>query len=502
MIDNYLQELEKEETNRLNDGIELIASENYPSQDILDLLGSHLSVKYAEGFPNEVSKQGRHYAGCEVINKVENYAIEKAKELFGVNFACVQPHSGSQANQAVYAGLLQPGDTVLGMGIEYGGHLTHFSKASSTGNIYNPIYYGLDENGELNYKEIEQKLYEYNPKMLVVGASAYSKRIDYERIREIVDEYNEKVWKYHVDRKFSDDFVMKDAYTFYVADNYVSSNTPFCTGFNVKKGMTKQDIYDTHKCIIMSDSAHVMGFIAAHMWKDKYDPTKWCDVITSTTHKTLRGPRGGIILWNDEKLCSKINSGCFPKIQGGPNEALVAAKAQCFIEALKPEFKDYMEQVYRNMQALINGIKDFDKENKIGFISNGSENHMVLIDLRNSGINGKQAEDLLTSYHIICNKNMMPGDSKPSESSAIRIGTPAITTRGFDESMSFELGRIIARILLRGKQEVKEGLVDFEAESIRSTVKKMLDKVGPFYKTKKVEKLLQDNDPNTPNDLA
>ena len=456
MIDNYLQKLEAEETNRLNDGIELIASENYPSQDILDLMGSHLSVKYAEGFPNEVSKQGRHYAGCEVINKVENYAIEKAKELFGVNFACVQPHSGSQANQAVYAGLLKPGDTVLGMGIEYGGHLTHFSKASSTGYMYNPVYYGLDENGELNYEEIKQKLYKYHPKMLVVGASAYSKRIDYERIRNIVDEYNS--WLTTDDTR---NFVDEDDDSFTILEKF-----------------------DYEPCYLMSDSAHVMGFIAAHMWKDKYNPTKWCDIITSTTHKTLRGPRGGIILWNDEKLCSKINSGCFPKIQGGPNEALVAAKAQCFIEALKPEFKNYMEQVYRNMQALINGIKDFDKENKIGFISNGSENHMVLVDLRNSGINGKQAEDLLTSYHIVCNKNMMPGDSKPSESSAIRIGTPAITTRGFDESMCFELGQLIARILLRGKQDLPDGVVDLENESIRSTVKKMLEKVGPFYKNK------------------
>ena len=464
MIDSYLRELEKEETNRLNDGIELIASENYPSQDILDLLGSHLSVKYAEGFPNEVSKQGRHYAGCEVINKLENYAIEKAKELFGVNFACVQPHSGSQANQAVYAGLLKPGDTVLGMGIEYGGHLTHFSKASSTGHMYNPVYYGLDENGELNYEEIKQKLYEYHPKMLVVGASAYSKRINYELIHSIVEDYNQAMYY-----------------------NQGGSNNPDA---------------NPKSCYLMSDSAHVMGFIAAHLWKDKYNPTKWCDIITSTTHKTLRGPRGGIILWNDEKLCSKINSGCFPKVQGGPNEALVAAKAQCFIEALKPEFKDYMEQVYRNMQALITGIKDFDKENKISFISNGSENHMVLIDLRNSGINGKQAEDLLTSYHIICNKNMMPGDSKPSESSAIRIGTPAITTRGFDEGMSFQLGRLIARILLRGKQVEQNDVVDFEDESIRSTVKKMLDKVGPFYKVKEVEKLIQDNNPNTPDDLA
>lgn len=437
MIDLKLQELENKEVDRLNDGIELIASENYPSQDILDLMGSHLSVKYAEGYDKSVSKQGRHYAGCEVINEVEVYAIKKAKELFHVNYVNVQPHSGSQANQAVYAGLLKQGDTILSMSIENGGHLTHGAKASATSQYYNFIHYGLDENGDLNYEEIKQKLISNHPRLLLIGASAFSKRINYEYLRQLVDTNN-------------------------------------------------LGLDDEYKCYLMSDSAHVMGFIAAHLWKDKYNPTKWCDVVTSTTHKTLRGPRGGLILWNDEKLCSKLNSGLFPKIQGGPNEACVAAKAQCFIEALKPEFKDYMEQVYRNMQAVITGIKNIDKESKIGFVSGGSENHMVLVDLKNAPVNGKEAEDLLNSYHIICNKNMMPGDSKPSESSAIRIGTPAITTRGFNEDMCFELGRIIARILLRGEQKVEEGLVDFEAESIRSTVKKMLNKVGPFYKQKYV----------------
>lgn len=441
MIDKQLQQLVKAQINSLDNAICLIASENYPTQDILDLEGTVLSVPYAEGFPKKISKQGRHYAGCETIDKVEEYAIEKACELFECNYANVQPHSGSQANQAVYSGLLKPGDTVLGMGLEYGGHLTHFSKASSTGHIYNPVYYGLDENGELNYEEIKQKLYEYHPKMLVVGASAYSKRINYELIHSIVEDYNQG-----------------------------GSNNPDA---------------NPKSCYLMSDSAHVMGFIAAHLWKDKYNPLKWCDVVTSTTHKTLRGPRGGIILWNDEKLCSKLNSGVFPKTQGGPNEALVAAKCQCFIEALRPSFRDYMEQVYINMQALINGIKKEDTEEKIKFIGGGSENHMVLINLRDTGINGKQAEDLLTSYDIICNKNMMIGDSKPSESSAIRVGTAAITTRGFDEDMCYELGRIMARILLRKKNIVEDGVVDFEEESIRPRLKKLLEKVGPFYKVEK-----------------
>lgn len=461
MIDQVIQAIHSKEKERLNDDIELIASENYPSQDILDLLGSYFSVKYAEGFPREVSKQGRHYAGCENIDLLEIYAIAKAKELFNVKFANVQPHSGSQANQAVYAGLLKPGDTVLGMGIEYGGHLTHFSKASSTGYTYNPIYYGLDNNGELNYEEIKQKLYEYHPRMLVVGASAYSKRIDYELIHSIVEDYNQAMYY-----------------------DQGGSNNPDA---------------NPKSCYLMSDSAHVMGFIAAHMWKDKYDPTKWCDVVTSTTHKTLRGPRGGIVLWNDENLCSKINSGVFPKTQGGPNEALVAAKAQCFIEALKPEFKDYMEQVYHNMQALINGIKAYDSDNQIGFVSGGSENHLVLLDLKKSGINGKEAEDRLTSYGIITNKNMIAGDDKPSTCTGLRIGTAAITTRGFTEEMCYSLGGIIAKIILKKEKDEEVSVIDFEEEYIKTTLKKMMDKVGPFYKK---PAQIQDNNPINPDDLA
>ena len=461
MIDNILQQLVKEQINKLNNTICLIASENYPTQDVLDLEGTVLSVPYAEGFPKEVSKQGRHYAGCENIDLLEIYAIAKAKELFNVKFANVQPHSGSQANQAVYAGLLKPGDTVLGMGIEYGGHLTHFSKASSTGYTYNPIYYGVDENGELNYEEIKQKLYEYHPRMLVVGASAYSKRIDYELIHSIVEDYNQAMYY-----------------------DQGGSNNPDA---------------NPKSCYLMSDSAHVMGFIAAHMWKDKYDPTKWCDVVTSTTHKTLRGPRGGIILWNDENLCSKINSGVFPKTQGGPNEALVAAKAQCFIEALKPEFKDYMEQVYHNMQALINGIKAYDSDNQIGFVSGGSENHLVLLDLKKSGINGKEAEDRLTSYGIITNKNMISGDDKPSTCTGLRIGTAAITTRGFTEEMCYSLGGIIAKIILKKEKDEEVSVIDFEEEYIKTTLKKMMDKVGPFYKK---PTQIQDNNSTPPDTLA
>ena len=451
MIDQVIQAIHNKEKEILNDDIELISSENYTSQDILDLLGSYFSVKYSEGFPKEVSKQGRHYAGCENIDLLETYAITKAKELFNVKFANVQPHSGSQANQAVYAGLLKQGDTVLSMSIEQGGHLTHGSKASATSQYYNFIHYGLDENGDLNYEEIKEKLISNHPRLLLVGASAFYKRINYEYIRQLVDTNN-------------------------------------------------LGLDDEYKCYLMSDSAHVMGFIAAHIWKDKYDPTKWCDVVTSTTHKTLRGPRGGIILWNDEKLCSKINSGVFPKTQGGPNEALVAAKAQCFIEALKPEFKDYMEQVYRNMQALINGIKSYDSDNRIGFVSGGSENHLVLLDLKKSGINGKEAEDRLTSYGIITNKNMIAGDDKPSNCTGLRIGTAAITTRGFTEEMCYSLGSIIAKIILKKEKNNEDTVIDFEEEYIKTILKKMMDKVGPFYGPRK--RLLQDNNPTPPDTLA
>ena len=466
MIDQVIQAIHSKEKERLNDDIELIASENYPSQDILDLLGSYFSVKYAEGFPREVSKQGRHYAGCENIDLLEIYAIAKAKELFNVKFANVQPHSGSQANQAVYAGLLKPGDTVLGMGIEYGGHLTHFSKASSTGYTYNPIYYGLDENGELNYEEIKQKLYEYHPRMLVVGASAYSRFIDFKKIREMVDEHNTDL----KNRLFDD-----------------------------MKGWAEKVIlehYEKSKCYLMVDMAHIAGLVAAGLHPS---PLPYADVVTSTTHKTLRGPRGGLILWNDIDLCSKINSGVFPKTQGGPNEALVAAKAQCFIEAQTPAFKKYAKQILLNMQAMIKGIKAEDTNNLIDFVSGGSDNHLVLLDLKKSGINGKEAEDRLTSYGIITNKNMIAGDDKPSTCTGLRIGTAAITTRGFTEEMCYSLGGIIAKIILKKEKDEEVSVIDFEEEYIKTTLKKMMDKVGPFYKK---PAQIQDNNPINPDDLA
>lgn len=459
MIDNYLQELIKEETDKLNDTICLIASEGLPNQDILDIEGSVLSVHYSEGFPGH-----RHYAGCEVVDKVEQYCIDKACELFRVKYACVQPFSGSHANTIVYHAFCKPGDRTLSMDLNLGAHLTHGSKFTYSGRFYENHNYEL-VNELIDYDEIKKRLYEVKPRLLIMGYSAYSRRIDFEKVRQIVDEYNQEI----------EDIKR----------------------FNVLSPEEEKDL--AQKCILWTDMAHFSLFVAAHLWKDKYDPTIWSDVVTTTTHKGLLGPRSAIILWNNDEYTKKINSACFPGNAGGSNQAMTAAKAQCFINCLKPEFKEYAEQVYLNMQAVINGIKDIDDESKIRFVSGGSENHMVLLDMKGLGLTGKEAESLLESYKIVCNKNMISGDLKPSDCTGIRIGTPAITARGFDESMCFELGRLIARILLRGKQDLPDGVVDLESESIRSTVKKMLEKVGPFYKK---STQIQDNNSTPPDTLA
>lgn len=441
MIDSKLQELEAKETNRLNGDIELIASENYPSQDILNLMGSHFSVKYAEGLPKQVSKQGRHYAGCEIIDELENYAIEQATKLFKCKYANVQPWSGSQANQAVYNAFLKPGDKVLAMDLDSGGHLTHVSKASATGKIYESEHYGLDKNGFLNYKEIKEKLYSFNPKLLVVGASAYPREIDFEKIKSIVEDYNQSVYY-----------------------EYGGSNNPEAP---------------IKSCYLMVDMAHIAGLVAAD---EHMSPLPYADVVTTTTHKTLRGPRGGLILWNDDDYCNKINGGVFPKTQGGPNEAAIAAKAQCFIEAQSEEFKDYIRKVKYNVQCLIKGISEYDANNRIKFVSGGSDNHMVLLDIKDTGLTGAEAEELLASYSIITNKNMISGDTKPSECTGLRLGTAAITTRGFTGDMCVELGHLIAYILLMGKKkELPKGVTYVEDILLLGKVKELLAKVGPFY---------------------
>ena len=456
MIDLKLQELEAKETKRLNGDIELIASENYPSQDILDLMGSHFSVKYAEGFSKEVSKQGRHYAGCKIIDELENYAIEQATKLFKCKYANVQPWSGSQANQAVYNAFLKPGDKVLAMDLNSGGHLTHVSKASATGKIYESEHYGLDKNGFINYEEIKEKLYSFNPRLLVVGASAYPRVIDFEKIKSIVEDYNQSVYY-----------------------EYGGSNNPEAP---------------IKSCYFMVDMAHIAGLVAAD---EHVSPLPYADVVTSTTHKTLRGPRGGLILWNDEDYCNRINNGVFPKTQGGPNEAAIAAKAQCFIEAQSKEFKDYIRKVKYNVQCLIKGISEYDTNNRIKFVSGGSDNHMVLLDIKDTGLTGAEAEELLASYSIITNKNMISGDTKPSECTGLRLGTAAITTRGFTGDMCVELGRLIAHILLVGKKKkLPNGVTYVEDVMLLKMVDELLAKVGPFYAQ------ITNNDDFTPSDLA
>lgn len=440
MIDQKLNVIISKEKDKLNNELVLIASENYPSQDILDLMGSVCSVPYTEGYPLSVSKQGRHYAGCEVINELEEYCIEKAKELFRVNFANVQPMSGSHANTCVYYAFCKPGDRTLSASLSTMAHLTHGSKFTHSGRFYENHNYDLVDE-KLDYDEIRKRLYEVKPRLLITGYSAYSHKIDFQKIRKIVDEYNSNL---EVDTIISD-IPIEDA----------------------------QKEYEAKKCILWTDMAHFSGFIAAHVWEDKYDPTQWADVVTTTTHKTLRGPRSAIILWNNPDYCKKINQAVFPANAGGTNQAAVAAKAQAFIEALQPEFKDYINQVHTNIKALVKGIEEEDTEHKLRFVSGAdTENHMILLDVKGAGITGKEAEDLLTTNHIICNKNMITGDTKPSECTGIRLGTPAITTRGFDETMCFDLGQIIGKILLKK--------MDFKYTN--KAVKILLDRVGEFYK--------------------
>ena len=441
MIDKKLQVIVDKEKNKLNDELVLIASENYPSQDILDLMGSVCSVPYTEGYPKDVSAQGRHYAGCEIIDELEDYCIEKAKELFRVNFANVQPMSGSHANTCVYYAFCKPGDRTLSASLSTMAHLSHGSKFTHSGRFYeNHNYELVDE--MLDYDELRKRLYEVKPRLLITGYSAYSHKIDFQKIREIVDQYNTDL---EIDTVFPEDMTVEEA----------------------------QKAYESKKCILWTDMAHFSGFIAAHLWENKYDPTQWADVVTTTTHKTLRGPRSAIILWNNPDYCKKINQAVFPANGGGCNQAATAAKAQAFIEAATPEFKHYMEQVHTNMQALVEGIKEIDTEKKLRFVSGDiTENHMILVDVKGASLLGKEAEDMLTRCHIICNKNMISGDIKPSECTGIRLGTAAITTRGFTEQMSKELGNIIAKILLKQ--------ITFDNAELQ--VKVLLTAIGDFYK--------------------
>ena len=352
------QEMQRQESH-----IELIASENFVSKAVMAAMGSPLTNKYAEGYPGK-----RYYGGCEYVDIVETLAIERAKKLFGCTYANVQPHSGAQANMGVFFCLLQPGDTVMGMNLAHGGHLSHGSKVNFSGSYFNIVPYGVDENGYIDYDEVERIAKECKPKLIVCGASAYARKIDFKRFREIAD--------------------MVGAY-------------------------------------LMADIAHIAGLVATGYHES---PIPYAHVTTTTTHKTLRGPRGGLILSSEEFATEhKINKAIFPGIQGGPLEHVIAAKAVCFGEALQPSFKEYAKNVIDNAQALAKGLvnRGFD------LVSGGTDNHLMLVDLRSVGVTGKDCEHFLDAANITCNKNSIPNDpASANVTSGIRLGTPAVTTRG------------------------------------------------------------------------
>ncbi|WP_374672947.1 serine hydroxymethyltransferase [Ideonella sp.] len=367
------------ENRRQEEHIELIASENYTSPAVMAAQGSQLTNKYAEGYPGK-----RYYGGCEYVDIVEQLAIDRLKQLYGAGFANVQPNSGSQANQAVFFGLLQPGDTIMGMSLAEGGHLTHGMALNMSGKWFKVVSYGLDANEAIDYDQMERLAHEHKPRLIIAGASAYSLRIDFERFAKVAKAVG--------------------AY-------------------------------------FMVDMAHYAGLIAAGVYPN---PVPHADVVTSTTHKSLRGPRGGIVLTNSEDIAKKINSAIFPGIQGGPLMHVIAGKAVAFKEALAPEFKAYQTQVVANAKVLAQTLI----ERGLRIVSGGTESHVMLVDLRPKHLTGKEAEAILGSAHMTCNKNGIPNDpQKPMVTSGIRLGTPAMTTRGFKEEQVRQTAHFIADVL-------------------------------------------------------
>ena len=388
MSDPELYGAMKSELERQRDHIELIASENFTSRAVMEAMGSHLTNKYAEGYPG-----ARYYGGCEYVDIVEQLAIDRAKELFGAEHANVQPHSGSQANVAVYLALLKPGDTILGMDLSHGGHLTHGSKASISGKYFNACFYGVDPETEtIDYEKAMQIAGECKPKIIIAGASAYSRIIDFKKMREIADEVG--------------------AY-------------------------------------LMVDMAHIGGLVAAGVHPS---PVPYADVVTSTTHKTLRGPRGAIILCRDE-LKKKINSAVFPGTQGGPLMHIIAGKAVCFKEAMSEEFKAYQRQVVKNAAVLADTLS----ENGIRLVSGGTDNHLMLADTMSLGRTGNEVQELLDAAHITANKNSIPFDTQSVKlTSGMRFGTPAVTTRGMGEDEMRDIGKMIVRIINDGDKAIDD----------------------------------------------
>lgn len=409
-MDKILKDALRKETKRQEENIELIASENYVSKDILKLQGSILTNKYAEGYPGK-----RYYGGCQYIDIFENKAIEYVCQLFGCKYANVQPHSGSSANMAVYRALVSHGDKVMGMNLSHGGHLTHGHPINFSGLDYEIVSYNVDEKtGMIDYDEVEQLAIKEKPKMIIAGCSAYSRMIDFKRFREIADK---------------------------------------CGAY------------------LMVDMAHIAGLVAAGLHPS---PIPYADVVTSTTHKTLRGPRGGIILTNNEEIIKKVNKVIFPGIQGGPLMHVIAAKAQCFYEALQPEFKEYQKQVIKNMKAM----SDYLKSKGVKVISDGTDNHLILVDVKSSfDLSGKKAEKILDEIHITCNKNTIPFDTEsPFITSGIRIGSPAMTTRGLKE----EEFKLIGEIIYKSLSNVDDK--DIQKECKKEVLE--LTKKFPIYKKK------------------
>ncbi len=370
----------EDEMQRQNDHIELIASENWVSKAVMAAMGSPLTNKYAEGYPGH-----RYYGGCQYVDVVESIAIERAKELFHCEYANVQPHSGAQANLAVEFAVLKPGDTLMGMNLNQGGHLTHGSPANISGTYYNVVPYGVDENGFIDYDELKRLAIETKPKLIIAGASAYARKIDFEKFREAADACG---------------------------------------------------------AVLMADIAHIAGLVAAglHM-----SPFPYCDIVTTTTHKTLRGPRGGLILSTKEAADKyKLNKAVFPGIQGGPLEHVIAAKAVCFKEALDPSFKVYAQNILDNAQALAGGLMKRD----IRIVSGGTDNHLMLIDLTNYDLTGKEVEKWLDDAHITANKNTIPNEKRsPFVTSGIRLGTPAVTTRGMNTEDMDSIAEAISLVI-------------------------------------------------------
>jgi len=393
------------ENQRQQDHIELIASENYASPAVMEAQGSQLTNKYAEGYPGK-----RYYGGCEFVDIAESLAIERLKKLYGANFANVQANSGSQANQAVFLALLNPGDTIMGMSLAEGGHLSHGMALNMSGKWFNVVSYGLDEHEDINYAQMEQLAHEKKPKLIIAGASAFSLKIDWARFAKVANDIG--------------------AY-------------------------------------LLVDMAHYSGLIAGGAYPN---PVPHAHIVTSTTHKSLRGPRGGIILMNDEEIAKKINSAIFPGLQGGPLMHVIAAKAVAFQEALTPEFKNYQQQVLKNADALAKALI----ERGLRIVSGRTESHVMLVDLRSKKLTGKVAEAVLGSAHITCNKNGIPNDpEKPFVTSGIRLGSPAMTTRGFMEAEATKVGHLIADVLDHPEDAAN-------IERVKADVKKLTD-AFPVY---------------------